>query len=96
MKVFEIRDQWSMENLLIGDRPKPEPEPSQVLLRMKAASLNWRDRIVPLRGYGAKTGTLPLIPISDGVDQVVAVGPGVARRYWRPSMSDLHATLDRR
>ena len=58
MKVFEIRDQWSKENLLLGDRPRPEPGPGQVLLRMKAASLNWRDLIVPLRGYGAKTGTL--------------------------------------
>jgi NADPH:quinone reductase-like Zn-dependent oxidoreductase len=68
-----------MENLLIGERPTPEPGSGEVLLRMKAASINWRDRIVPLRGYGAKTGTLPLIPLSDGVGEVVAVGPGVTR-----------------
>jgi NADPH:quinone reductase-like Zn-dependent oxidoreductase len=79
VKVFEIRDQWSINNLLIGERPMPEPGPGQVLLRMKAASLNWRDRIVPLRGYGSKTGTLPLIPVSDGVGEVVALGLGVTR-----------------
>lgn len=79
MKVFEIRDKWSMDNLLIGERPRPEPGPGQVLLRMKAASLNYRDLIVPLRGYGSRTGTLPLIPVSDGVGEVVAVGLGVTR-----------------
>ncbi len=79
MKVFEIRDQWSLDNLQIGERPMPAPGPGQVLLRMKAASLNWRDRIVPLRGYGSKTGTLPLIPVSDGMGEVVDLGLGVTR-----------------
>jgi NADPH:quinone reductase-like Zn-dependent oxidoreductase len=46
---------------------------------MRAAALNYRDLLVPLRGYGAMTGTLPLIPVSDGVGEVVAVGPGVTR-----------------
>ena len=52
---------------------------SQVLLQMKAASLNYRDLLVPQRGYGALTGTLPLIPISDGVGEVIAIGEGVRR-----------------
>jgi NADPH:quinone reductase-like Zn-dependent oxidoreductase len=34
---------------------------------------------VPERGYGNFTGTLPLIPVSDGVGEVVEVGPGVTR-----------------
>jgi NADPH:quinone reductase-like Zn-dependent oxidoreductase len=79
MKVFEFRGQWSMDGLKIGERPTPEPGPGQILLRMKAASLNWRDRIVPLRGFGSKTGTLPLIPVSDGLGEVVALGEGVTR-----------------
>ena len=65
MEVFEIRDQWSMENLLIGEHSTSEPGPGQVLLCMKAASLNWREHIVPLRGYGANTGTLPRITVAD-------------------------------
>ncbi len=44
-----------------------------------AASLNARDLIVPLRGYGRATGELPLIPVSDGVGTVVGVGEGVTR-----------------
>jgi NADPH:quinone reductase-like Zn-dependent oxidoreductase len=46
---------------------------------MKAASLNYRDLVVPQRGYGKLTGTLPLIPISDGVGEVIAIGEGVGR-----------------
>jgi len=79
MKIFEIRGDWSMEHLLPGERPLPEVLPGTVLLRMKAAALNFRDQLVPLRGYGALTGELPLIPLSDGVGEVVAVGEGVTR-----------------
>jgi len=79
MKVFQIQDNWSMDNLTLTQRPKPEPGSGQVLLQMKAASLNFRDLLVPKRGYGALTGTLPLIPISDGVGEVIATGEGVRR-----------------
>ena len=79
MKVFQLQDNWSIDNLTLTERPKPEPGPGQVLLQMKAASLNFRDLLVPKRGYGALTGTLPLIPISDGVGEVIATGEGVRR-----------------
>ena len=79
MKVFQVQDNWSMEALTLAHRPDPVPGPRSVLLRMKAASLNYRDLIVPLRGYGHLTGTLPLIPVSDGVGEVVGVGEGVTR-----------------
>ncbi len=79
MKVFQIQDDWSMDNLIIAERPKPEPGPGQVLLQMQAASLNYRDLLVPRRGYGRQTGSLPLIPVSDGVGTVVAIGEGVDR-----------------
>jgi NADPH:quinone reductase-like Zn-dependent oxidoreductase len=46
---------------------------------MKAASLNYRDLLVPIRGYGKLTGTLPLIPVSDGAGEVAALGSGVRR-----------------
>ncbi len=68
-----------MDNLTLTEKPTPEPGPGQVLLQMKAASLNYRDLLVPQRGYGALTGTLPLIPVSDGVGEVAAVGEGVHR-----------------
>ena len=79
MKVFQIQDDWGMEHLRLAVRPDPRPGPGQVLLRMKAASLNYRDLLVPSRGYGVHTGTLPLIPLSDGVGEVIEAGTGVTR-----------------
>jgi len=79
MKVFEIRGDWGFDHLQLGTRADPRPGPGEVLLRMKAASLNYRDLVVPNRGYGAFTGNLPLIPLSDGVGDVVEVGAGVTR-----------------
>jgi NADPH:quinone reductase-like Zn-dependent oxidoreductase len=79
MKVFQIQDDWGMEHLKLATRPDPRPGPGQVLLRMKAASLNYRDLLAPMRGYGSSTGTLPLIPVSDGVGEVVEAGLGLTR-----------------
>lgn len=79
MKVFQIQDDWSMEHLKVAERTQPKPGPGEVLLHMKAASVNYRDLVVPLRGYGSFTGTLPLVPISDGVGEVAEIGTGVTR-----------------
>ena len=79
MRVFQIEGDWGFDNLKLSDRPQPEPGPGQALIAMRMASLNSRDLIVPERGYGRATGDLPLIPISDGVGEVVAVGDGVTR-----------------
>ena len=79
MRVFQIEDDWGFDNLRLSSREKPKVGPGQVLLKMKAAALNSRDLIVPERGYGRATGELPLIPISDGVGEVVETGEGVTR-----------------
>lgn len=79
MRVFQIESGWGMQNLKLSQRPKPTAGPGQVLVQMKASSLNYRDLVVPERGYGSFTGTLPLIPISDGVGTVCEVGPDVRR-----------------
>lgn len=79
MRVFQIEGAWGVDHLRLGSRPDPSPGAGEVMLRMKAASLNYRDLVVPERGYGQFTGELPLIPVSDGVGEVVAVGAGVTR-----------------
>lgn len=79
MRVFQIEGDWGIDNLRLAERPEPQPARGQVLIRMQMAALNARDLIVPERGYGRATGTLPLIPLSDGVGRVVAVGEGVGR-----------------
>jgi NADPH:quinone reductase-like Zn-dependent oxidoreductase len=79
MRVFQIEGEWGMDHLKLSTRPEPVPGPGQVLVQMKASSLNYRDLVVPDRGYGNHTGTLPLVPVSDGAGVVRAVGPGVKR-----------------
>lgn len=79
MRVFQIEGEWGIDNLRLSERPEPEAGPGQVVVEMRMASLNARDLIVPERGYGHATGVLPLIPVSDGVGVVVAIGEDVSR-----------------
>jgi NADPH:quinone reductase-like Zn-dependent oxidoreductase len=78
MRVFQVEGGWSRENVRISERPSPEPGPGQVRLRMRASALNYRDLIVPERGYGSRMKELPLIMLSDAVGVVDAIGDGVA------------------
>jgi NADPH:quinone reductase-like Zn-dependent oxidoreductase len=64
------------------ERPDPVPGPSQVLVRIRAASLNYRDQAVAMGAYFGGPLTRDTIPLSDGAGDVVAVGPGVTR--FRP------------
>ena len=79
MRVFQIEGEWGMDHLKLSTRPEPQAGPGQVVIKMKASSLNFRDLVVPDRGYGNHTGSLPLIPLSDGVGVVTEVGAGVRR-----------------
>ena len=54
MRVFQIEGEWGIDNLKISTRPDPKPGPGQVLLRMRASSINYRDPIVPERAYGSQ------------------------------------------
>jgi NADPH:quinone reductase-like Zn-dependent oxidoreductase len=79
MKVMQIQDSWSPDHIRLVDRPVPEAGRREVLVRMEAASLNYRDFVMASGGYGRRGGTLPLVPCSDGAGRVVAVGPAVTR-----------------
>jgi len=79
MRVFQIEGDWGMDHLKLSSRPDPKPGPGQVVVKMTASSLNFRDLLVPNRGYGSHTGNLPLIPLSDGVGVVTELGAGVRR-----------------
>lgn len=78
MKAYEIVGSFGMENLKSVERPDPVPGHGQVLLRMKAVSLNFRDSMM-IRGHYNPRQPLPLVPCSDGVGEVVGVGEGVDR-----------------
>lgn len=78
MRVFEIQDNFGLDNLKMTERDEPVPGPGDVRLRMRAASINYRDLLMTLGHYNPRQ-PLPLIPCSDGVGDVVEVGDGVTR-----------------
>ncbi len=78
MKAYEIQGSFGFDNLCMVDRPDPAPGPGEVVVKVGAVSLNYRD-ILMIRGHYNPRQPLPLIPCSDGVGRVVAVGDGVDR-----------------
>ena len=80
MKVWQI-PAFGIDNIEIVERPTPQPAAGQVLIKVHAVSLNYRDLLVVLGKYNPKLA-LPRIPCSDGAGEVIAVGDGVTR--WKP------------
>jgi NADPH:quinone reductase-like Zn-dependent oxidoreductase len=78
MKAFEIRGSFGLDALTLHERPDPVPRAGQVLVRVRAASLNFRD-LLTVQGLYNPRQALPLIPLSDGVGEVVRTGDGVTR-----------------
>src|SRR6202011_4461546 len=78
MTCYEIQKYGGPEGLKLVDRPSPVPGDRDVLVRIRAASLNYRDLIV-LRGQYDRTPVHGRVPLSDGAGEVVAVGSAVRK-----------------
>jgi NADPH:quinone reductase-like Zn-dependent oxidoreductase len=76
MRSVEI-PRFGLEHIAVVDRPEPEPAPGEVVVKVHAASLNYRDFLIAL-GFYKPDLALPLVPLSDGAGEVTAVGPGVS------------------
>ena len=77
MRCYEIQ-KFGLEGLAVAERPDPTPGHGEVLVRVAASSLNFRDHLM-LQGHYNPKQQLPLIPNSDGAGTVAGVGPGVTR-----------------
>jgi NADPH:quinone reductase-like Zn-dependent oxidoreductase len=80
MKAYQLTGQTGPDALQLRELGEPKPGPGQVTVRVRATSLNYRDLMVASGRYGGSVA-LPLIPLSDGAGEIVAVGEGVTR--WR-------------
>ncbi|MGH1341868.1 MAG: zinc-dependent alcohol dehydrogenase family protein [Nannocystales bacterium] len=76
MRAVVVREAFGLDNLHLVEQPKPEPGPGQVRVRVHAVSLNYRDLLMVQGQYNPRQ-PLPLVPASDGVGVIDAVGPGV-------------------
>ena len=69
---------FGLDNLRLDDRPEPTPGPGQVVVAVRAVSLNYRDLLIVKGQYNPRMA-LPRVPCSDAAGEVVAVGPAVTR-----------------
>ncbi|MBW2462081.1 MAG: NAD(P)-dependent alcohol dehydrogenase [Deltaproteobacteria bacterium] len=107
MRAWEISGAFGLDNLKRVTRVEAAPGRGQVRLRMLACALNYRDLLM-VRGEYNPRQALPLVPLSDGVGEVVEVGPDVTRvavgdrvmplfaQKWLaglPTKGDLRSTL---
>lgn len=76
MKSYLVRDNSGIDSLHLIDLPWPKPAPGEVVVRVRACSLNFRDRGI-LRGGYYRNDRLPVIPLSDMAGEVVELGSGV-------------------
>ncbi|MGA8963401.1 MAG: NAD(P)-dependent alcohol dehydrogenase [Pseudolabrys sp.] len=78
MKAFEVRETTGLDGLVLNtSRPDPQPARRQILVRMRAAALNYRDQGVIKGAYGYTK--FPVIPLSDGAGEVAAIGSDVTQ-----------------
>lgn len=78
MKAYRLEKPGGIDCLDLVDIPIPSPTTGEVLVRINAVSLNYRDLITVNGGYGSWQKR-PLIPTSDSAGVVEAIGPGVKR-----------------
>jgi NADPH:quinone reductase-like Zn-dependent oxidoreductase len=78
MKAWLLKD-FGLENLELGEVPTPTPSPGEVLIKVGAVSLNFRDKAIVDGIYEPHLVPKNLIPVSDAAGTVVAVGEGVTR-----------------
>ena len=79
MRAYQLPNGGAgVEALQLVERPEPKPAYRQVLLKVKACSLNFRDFAIARGSYrmGVREN---VVPLSDGAGEVVAIGPGVTR-----------------
>jgi len=78
MKAYHIDRFGSIGGIVRRSTEDARPGPNEVLMRVRASSLNYRDLMV-LKGGGRGPTKIGVIPLSDGAGDVEAVGEGVTR-----------------
>src|SRR6202166_4361635 len=78
MRVYQLDRPGSLDGLVVAERDIPSPAAGEVLVRVRASSLNVRDLMI-INGEFPMPVPPGRVPLSDGAGEVVAVGAGVTR-----------------
>ena len=76
MRAWELTEPTGPRALVLSDRPDPQPGPGDVLVRVEAISLNYRDLLM-VRGHYSRRMPARMVPCSDAAGTVIATGAGV-------------------
>src|SRR5215831_4112232 len=81
MRALNVTQPWGLDQIKVVEAPDPKPRPGEVLVRMRAVSLNYRDLLMVngMYGRGAANSSDVITPFSDGCGVVESVGEGVTR-----------------
>ncbi len=78
MEAYHIDRFGSVDGIVLRSSEDPRPRLREILMRVRASSLNYRDLMV-LKGGGRGPTKLGVVPLSDGAGEVAAIGEGVTR-----------------
>ncbi len=78
MEAYRIDRFGSVDGIVLRSSEDPRPGPKEILMRVRASSLNCRDLMV-LKGGGRGPTKLGVVPLSGGAGEVAAKGDGVTR-----------------
>jgi NADPH:quinone reductase-like Zn-dependent oxidoreductase len=78
MKRWQLRS-FGLKNLELAQVPVPVPGHREVLVRVAAVSLNYRDKLVVEGQLLPDVPAMPFTPVSDMAGEIVAIGSGVSR-----------------
>src|SRR5262249_1351880 len=76
LKAYELQDPGGVDAMMLVEKPVPASGPGQVLVKLKAVTINYRDLLTVKGGYGSRQ-KFPLVPLSDGRGVGESGGVGV-------------------
>jgi NADPH:quinone reductase-like Zn-dependent oxidoreductase len=80
MKAWQLnKGATSLDDMVLVEREMPTPGPGEVLIRVRACSLNYRDSLIPKGFYMGGVIDRDITPLSDGAGEVEGVGDGVTQ-----------------
>ncbi len=78
MRSYHLAKPGAIDGIVLRERDEPRPGPTQILIRVRAASINRRDMLIITARYPLPAAP-DVVPLSDGAGEVVATGDAVTR-----------------
>src|SRR5262245_15828581 len=78
MWVYRLETPGCVNGIVLHKQAEPQPQPTDIVIRVRAMSLNRRDTMILQQTYPLPAKR-DVVPLSDGAGDVVAVGSAVQR-----------------